>query len=243
MGWVIVTGGTRGIGRGISLHLLKKGYEVLAFYRENAEAAESFSQSVVNPEFYNARSKLIVQQCNVACERNVNDFFATHLQDKNVIALVNNAGVYTRDKSSHAMEKMFRTNFFGACYMTRAFAEFRRTRKQNGMGAVVNIGSTAGLHGPTGSAAYAASKAALHRMMAELAREYAEEGIIHINTIVCGPVDTGALHDSGKWHRENTPTKMLTTPGEVARAVEWLIEERNSNIVGAEIQIDGGKIL
>jgi len=138
------------------------------------------------------------------------------------------------------------TNFIGAYNITNAFANYIRENKFSNIGAIIEIGSTSAWHGQTGSEIYAASKSALQRMASVQAAKFAKEKLIHLNTIVCGSIPTELLMQapSGIEKLTNqTPTGRLTTPEEVGEIAYFLIKNRCLNIVGAEIQIDGGRIL
>lgn len=228
---VIVTGGTRGIGLAISLRLNSDGFVVHALYHDLARHA--WAQALT--ERTGVRTAIRVHQCDVGDPEAVARFFDGLPQNEEVVALVNNAGTYGPDP-----EAIWRTNVLGPSHMTAAFATYRK--QHPGYGAVVNIGSTSANHGPTGSAAYAASKAAMHREAGILATIHAKQ--LRVNTVVCGPVDTEllrqALIEQDTYVRE-TPSGRLTTPDEVAAVVSWMVRSRELNLVGTEITLDGGR--
>ncbi len=239
---VIVTGGTRGIGRAISERLLKEGYSVYAGYRDNDDAAGTFKSEIAGKVL---TGHLRTVRADVSDKGLVDSLFEG-LEGREIIGIVNNAGIYPRDDSVKELKRTFDTNVLGPYFMIRSFGEYRRNQELDGIGAVVNISSTSALHGYTGNAIYAASKAALDRLSKVLAVEYAERGLLHINSVVCGPVETEMLNRApcrtGEYVKQ-TPTRRLTTPQEAANAVSWLVENRNQNIVGAAITLDGGRIL
>jgi len=174
--------------------------------------------------------------------KDVEQFFKNigHEAAEEIIALVNNAGIYGDDRG----EELLRTNILGPYYMTNSFAAYRRAHSFSGRGAVINMGSAAALHGVTRSPLYAASKSALHRLGTAQALVYAQEGLLSINTLVPGPVATNMLlerKDSLEAAIQHTPSHTLTTPREIAEMISVLIEKRNHNIVGSIITIDGGR--
>lgn len=242
MDTVMVSGGTRGIGRAISLDLHRHGYAVIAVYREReAEAQELLRQTAKDPP-------LTIVRCDVTDPNQVRRVWKqlTHDGSQEIVGLVNCAGTYQPGDQPEGLLPVLTTNVIGPYVMTQAFGEYRRQGGFSGMGAVVTIGSTSAWHGPTGSAIYAASKAGVQRLMQVLAMQYAREKLLHCNTIVCGPVVTELLQRSPQGvpsYEAQTPTGRLTTPEEVAAMARWLIEQRDTNLVGAEIALDGGRTL
>ncbi|MBI2631878.1 SDR family oxidoreductase [Candidatus Pacearchaeota archaeon] len=238
---VIITGGTRGIGRAISTKLINEGYHIYAIYRNRHEEAQKFSEQFDS-------INISLHQVDISNRDEVSDFFnKIRMSSIETIALVNNAGIYHVPQKKNE-EDVFKSNVLGTHYMTNAFAEYRRAGNFIDIGAVVNIGSTTGMHGPTGSEIYAASKSAMHRLISVQAYKFAKENILHINTIAPGPVPTELLLSVPASQgidkmTAQTPTGRLTKPEEIAVLAYFLIKNRNLNIVGAEISIDGGRIL
>lgn len=228
---VIVTGGTRGIGLAISLRLNSDGFVVHALYHDLARHAWARALT----ERTGVRTAIRVHQCDVGDQTRVGQFWGGLSTGEEVVALINNAGTYGPDP-----EVIWRTNVLGPSHMTAAFATYRK--QHPGYGAVVNIGSTSANHGPTRSAAYAASKAAMQRAASVEAVFHAMQ--LRINTVVCGPVDTEMLRQAPaglEMYLRETPSGRLTTLDEVAAMVSWLVHSRELNLVGAEITLDGGR--
>ncbi|OGF66320.1 hypothetical protein A3I27_02505 [Candidatus Giovannonibacteria bacterium RIFCSPLOWO2_02_FULL_43_11b] len=245
MKWVIVTGGTRGIGKGISEKLIEHGYGVLAIFKEREDEALKFGNEY-------GFERIRIRKCDVTNPQDTGRLFqdlAIFPKNDEAIALVNNAGIYPRSSDAKDFIEMLSTNLVAPYKLIQEFAEYRRYIAINigatGTGAVVNIGAVNGLPGrPASMPLYPASKAGLHRMCELLAAEYAREKLLHINTIVCGAVDTEMLQTnpaSRQAHIDNTPTGKLTTPEEVGAVALWLISMRESNLVGAQIVLNGGK--
>lgn len=238
---IIITGGTRGIGKAITLRLLKEGLKVYALYGNRHADAQDLQKQA------NSQNLEIIS-LDVTNQKKISQFFKKiSLEKDEVIALVNNAGIFYFPEKKNE-EEVFKTNVLGTWYMTNAFADYRKDKKLTTVGAVINSGSIAGIHGPTRSEIYAASKSALHRMAEVQAGKYAKEKLLHINTISYGPVETDLLQsiyapDKIKNFAEQTPTGRLTQLEEVADLVYYLIKNRNFNLVGTNIVFDGGKIL
>lgn len=243
---VIVTGGTRGIGAGISRVLHRHGYYVYALYLNRHADAQ-----VLREELNDFGS---VEAVDIRDRVAVADFFVRlkgrmrpESEGDHLISLVNCAGIYYSAKADNALD-VFQTNVIGAITMTNWLAQFlaERPDRHHAPAAVVNIGSTSAWHGPTGTGVYAASKAALHRWADVEAHRYAVLGLLRMNTVVCGPVETELLQQSPNvvpGFIQQTPTGRLTTPEEVGEIVYFLIANRLHNLVGAQIALDGGRIL
>jgi NAD(P)-dependent dehydrogenase (short-subunit alcohol dehydrogenase family) len=113
---------------------------------------------------------------------------------------------------------------------------------RNGGGAVVNMGSIAGLRGAGGSAVYTANKAALHALTKSWADEYGPFGV-RVNAVAPGPIATErqqefADHVTPVLHR--LPSRRMSTPAEVAESVVFLAGHNSANVHGAILSVDGG---
>jgi NAD(P)-dependent dehydrogenase (short-subunit alcohol dehydrogenase family) len=114
----------------------------------------------------------------------------------------------------------------------------------SGRGAIVNMTSTAGLHGVNGIAAYVAGKHAIVGLTKTAALDYANDGI-RVNAVAPGPIDSHRLEDLPEQIRAGiaaaVPLGRIGNPNEVAAAVTWLASDQASFVTGAIIPIDGGK--
>ncbi|MDH5244060.1 MAG: 3-oxoacyl-ACP reductase FabG, partial [Chloroflexota bacterium] len=187
----LVTGGSRGIGRGIVLRLAGQGADVAFSYRGNAEAAQG---AVAEVEAMGRRA--------VAIQGDVKDPQSAEAVVKSAIEafgkvdiLVNNAGI-TRDDlimrmSEEAWRDVLETNLFGAFWMTKAVT---RPMLKARSGRIVNITSVSGQAGQTGQANYSAAKAGLIGLTKATARELASRGIT-VNAVAPGFVLTELTRD------------------------------------------------
>lgn len=163
-------------------------------------------------------------------------------------ALINNAGIIRRGDSETTSDDdwttTMRTNLDGAFYMSRAaMAQMRRQKS----GAIVNVGSTAGLVGVANLSAYCASKGGVSQLTRALALEGAADGIT-VNAVAPGAIDAPMLyseHAAGTTAAEvrarnekMIPCGRLATAAEVARAILFLAGE--PHITGAMLPVDGG---
>ncbi len=232
----LVTGGTRGIGRAISLSLKDAGYRVVANYAGNDEAAKSFTDetgiatykwSVADPD---------------ACAAGVAKVEA---EVGPVDILINNAGI-TRDGFMHKMETeqwnaVIDTNLSSLFYMTKPVLEGMRAR---GFGRVVNISSINGQAGQLGQTNYSAAKAGVHGFTKALAQEVARKGIT-VNTIAPGYINTDMVAAVPEKVLEGIISKIpvgrLGEAEEIAQAILYLCGPNSGFITGSCLSINGGQ--
>lgn len=234
----IITGGTRGIGEGISVMLKKHGYNVIATYYGNDKKAESFSKTHNIPVY-----KWDVSAFD-ACEDNIKMIEALH---GSVDILINNAGI-TRDGPLHKMTSsmwndVISTNLNSCFNMTRCVIEGMRER---GFGRIVNLSSVNAVRGQAGQVNYAAAKAGVIGFTKALALESASKGIT-VNAIAPGYIDTDMVRAVPENILENIikaiPTKRLGDVNEIARTVLFLVDDNAGYINGATLHINGGQYM
>ena len=237
---VIVTGGTRGIGRSIAESFLKAGARVIVTYSSNEAAAAKFKQE--NSQYV---ENIDVQKCDVAKYKEVESFFG--YMDKKyegLEVLVNNAGI--RKDAVLAMMKesewhdVLEVNLSGVFYMCK-FAVMSLMRKRYGR--IINITSPSGKYGFEGQANYAASKAGLIALTKSLSKEVARRGIT-VNCVSPGFIATELIEDLPKELRDSyiaqVPLKRFGKPEEVAVCVLFLASKEASYVNGATLEVTGG---
>jgi acetoacetyl-CoA reductase len=231
-----VTGGTRGIGRAISVALKNAGYRVAANYGGNDQAARQFNEETGIPVF-----KFDVADFD-ACAEGVKGIGA---QLGPIEVLVNNAGI-TRDGTMHRMSweqwnAVIQTNLSSCFNMSRAVIEEMRTR---GFGRIVNIGSINGQAGQFGQTNYSAAKSGMHGFTKALAQEGAARGIT-VNTLAPGYTETDMVRAVPAGVLEQIiariPVGRLGKPEEVARAVLFLVADEAGFITGTMLSVNGGQ--
>lgn len=236
----IVTGGTRGIGRGIAEAFLKEGATVIATYAGNDLAALKFKE-----ECHQFGEKLIVKKCDVRDEDAVINFFANlELAHPKIEILINNSGIrkdqLTATMSLADWNDVISTNLTGTFLMSKhAVLQFMKNR----YGRIVNMSSIGGSLGLPGQANYAASKAGQIAISKTLSKEVAKRGIT-VNNVCPGFIDTELLSDlpeeQRKEYMKDVPMKRFGRVEEVASAVLFLSSKEASYITGASLEITGG---
>jgi len=235
----VVTGGTRGIGEGISMALKAKGYRVAATYAGNDTAAQHFQIKTGIPVF-----KFDVGDYG-ACEKGV----AQITRDIGPVdVLVNNAGI-TRDVVLHRMtpaqwSEVIRTNLDSAFNMSRLVIDGMRARN---FGRIISISSINGRKGQFGQANYSAAKAGLVGFSKAIALEGAAKGVT-CNVIAPGYINTEMVAAVPKDVLESKilpmiPVGRLGTTAEVARCVVFLAAEDAGFITGACFDANGGQYM
>jgi acetoacetyl-CoA reductase len=232
----IVTGGTRGIGRAISVALKDAGYKVAANYAGNEGAAESFTRETGIPAYRFDVSDYA--QCAAAMKKIEAELGPVEI-------LVNNAGI-TRDAVLHRMTpeqwgQVIATNLTSCFNMCRVVIEGMRER---GFGRIVNIGSINGQAGQYGQVNYAAAKSGIHGFTKALAQEGASRGVT-VNAIAPGYIDTEMVRAVPANVLEKivarVPVGRLGHCEEIARGVLFLVSDEGGFVTGSTMSINGGQ--
>ena len=225
---VLVTGGTRGIGRAIALAFLKKGYRVCVTYSKDNESAEEMKKT--GAEIY---------LCDV---RDENKVVALFEKLGGVDILVNNAGAslikQIQDTTKADWDDLFAVNVGGAFLCAREAAKGMISRRS---GVIVNISSVWGEVGGSCETAYSASKGALIAFTKALAKELAPSNI-RVNCVSPGVIDTKMnacfSQDDLKALQDEIPVGRMGSPEEVAATVVFL--EENEYVTGIDLPVGGG---
>jgi 3-oxoacyl-[acyl-carrier protein] reductase len=240
----LVTGASRGLGRGIALAFAAQGADVAVNYRGNQEAAAQTAEAI---RAAGRRTETIqgdTSQGREACEAIVKaamDAFGT------VDILVNNAGI-TRDNLLMRMDEdewddVLATNLSGPFWMTRAIA---RPMMKARSGRIINMSSAAGRMGNAGQANYAAAKAGLIGLTKTTARELASRGIT-CNVIAPGLIETDLTADLPEAATEAiktlTPMGYVGSVEDVAAAAVFFASDEARYVTGQVIGVDGGMVM
>lgn len=239
----LVTGASRGIGRGIALQLGQEGWDVCVNYIQQKEAAEEVA-ALIRTMGQNA----------IAVQADVADSVAVFAMVKQAEAdlgpislLVNNAGIATQglfqDISDEMWNRYLDVNLSGARNAIRAVLPHMLHEKA---GCIVNISSIWGLRGASCEVAYACTKAALIALTRSLALELAPSHI-RVNCVAPGVINTDMVQVLGQEIQnmlvEQTPLGRLGTPADIAHAVSFFASENASFITGQVLTADGGFIV
>lgn len=241
----IVTGASRGIGRGIAVRLAQEGAKVVINHRGSAEGAEETARLI-----HEAGGEAIVVQADVSrmdeAQRLVQETINAFGQ---VDILVNNAGT-TRDTLLMMMKEdqwdaVVDTNLKSVFTCCKAVA---RPMVKCKFGRIINISSVSGLAGQGGQTNYAASKAGVIAFSKSLAKELGSRNIT-VNVVAPGFVPTalteGILAEGDNLQRavDATPLGRLGTPEDVAGAVVFFASDDASFITGQVLSVDGGLVM
>ena len=243
---VIVTGGSRGIGRATALAAASRGYRVCIGYASNEAAAKSCVSAI------EARNgKAIAIKCDVASEKDVLALFRAADQFGILGALVNNAGIVgttsrVDEMSAERIQRMMTVNVTGSMLCAREAVKRMSTRHGGKGGVIVNLSSVAAkLGSPNTYVDYAASKGAIDSFTLGLGYEVAGEGI-RVAAIRPGLIDT-EIHASGgepdRAHRLShmVPMKRVGSAEEIANAIVWLMSDDASYVTSAILDVSGGR--
>ena len=236
---VIITGGSRGIGKATSIELAKQGYFVCINYVANSAAAK-----LVEEHIKKEGGKAISIKADISVEKDVLKLFEQVDQlEGTLFGLVNNAAVLADPSSlinmtAERIRKTFEINVFGTFLCCREAVK----RMKNG-GSLVNISSAASKTGGSNEYLdYASTKGAIDTFTIGLAKEVADQNI-RVNAIRPGFIETDIHKIPNKLEKVKSiiPMKRIGQPIEIAKAVAWLMTDDSNYTTGAIIDIAGGK--
>jgi len=238
----IVTGGSRGIGRGITKVFAAHGANVAFTYNSSEEAAkeleQELSESGVKAKGYKSNAADF-EQAQELIKNVAEDFGAIDI-------LVNNAGI-TKDNllmrmSEEDFDRVIEVNLKSIFNMTKAV---QRTMLKQRKGSIINMSSVVGVKGNAGQANYAASKAGIIGFSKSMALELGSRNI-RTNVIAPGFIETEMTEKLDEkvvqgW-RDNIPLKRGGTPEDIANACVYLGSDLSAYVTGQVLNVDGGML-
>lgn len=240
---VLVTGGSRGIGKAIALKFAKEGYNLVINYVSSNTDIESLEK-----EFATFGAETLFIKTNVTNFDDCENMAKKAIEKfEKIDVLVNNAGI-TKDNllmrmKEEEFDSVIAINLKGTFNVTKAVTPYMMKKRE---GRIVNISSAVGVSGNAGQCNYAASKAGIIGFTKSIARELASRNILS-NAIAPGFIATdmtSVLNDTVKENiNAQIPLKRMGSAEEIAEAVYFLGGKNNTYITGQVLNVDGGMLM
>ena len=243
---MVITGGSRGIGRATAIAAAARGFRVCVGYASNEAAARHVVAAIEG-----RNGKAVAVKCDVGNESDILALFKAADSFGTLGALVNNAGIVgptsrVDEMSAERIQRMMAVNVTGSILCAREAVRRMSKRHGGAGGAIVNLSSVAArLGAPAMYVDYATSKGAIDTFTQGLAQEVAAEGI-RVNAVRPGIIDTDIHATSGDRNRPQAAAAMIPMqrPGsaeEIAAAIVWLLSTEASYTTGAILDVGGGR--
>ena len=238
----LITGASRGIGRGIAIEMAKQGAQVVINYSKDDEGANKTLEEIKKVNGYAILVKEDISTFS-GCKNMVDEVIKTLGR---IDILVNNAGISSiglfMDAQEEDINKIVNINLLGAMYLTRNVIEYMITRKS---GTIINISSMWGEVGASCEVLYSATKGGINLFTKALAKELAPSNI-RVNAIAPGVINTQmneCFNDEEKnCLIDEIPMGRFGDPNEIGKIAVFLSCEDSSYITGQIIKADGGFI-
>lgn len=239
---VIITGATRGIGKGVALKLAEQGANIAFTYVSSKEKADALEQELL---LLGVKAKAFKSDASIMSEaeslvKEVNETFGS------IDVLVNNAGI-TKDNllmrmSEEDFDRVLEVNLKSIFNMTKSV---QRTMLKQRSGSIINMTSVVGVKGNAGQSNYAASKAGVIGFTKSIALELGSRNI-RCNAIAPGFIETemtDKLDEKviSEW-RNSIPLKRGGTPEDVANVTLFLASELSAYVSGQVVNVCGGML-
>lgn len=235
--WILITGGTKGIGKAVARCLAKAGYSLILTYASDTQAAEVVREAISRQ--YAVRVALLRADITQSDAVDVIDAFL-RAHDYRLEALVLNAGITCRDPFEQIQPtdwlRVFQANVHFPVFLLQRVVDLL-----NQGGSVVFTGSLMGIEPHSVSLAYGVTKSAVHALVKNLVKFLVPYGL-RVNAVAPGFVDTEWQKNKPKEIRQNIERKValgrFCDPDELAEVYRMLIE--NSYFNGEIVVVDGG---
>ena len=241
---ILVTGGSRGIGKEVALKYAEKGYNVVINYVSDKTDVEAIKNELLEKGAHD----VLLAKADVTNAEQIEELVKQAIEKFGAIdVLVNNAGI-TKDNllmrmSEEEFDKVIEVNLKGTYIVTKAVTKYMMKKRK---GSIINLSSVVGVAGNAGQCNYSASKAGIIGFTKSVAKELASRNI-RANAVAPGFIETdmtSVLSDSVKENiYSQIPLKRMGTAKEVAELVYFLGEDTSSYITGQVINVDGGMVM
>ena len=240
---VLVTGGSRGIGKEVALKYAENGYNIVINYVSSNTDVEELKK-----EFEQKGAEALILKADVTNTQEVENVVNKAIEKFGTIdVLVNNAGI-TKDNllmrmTEEEFDKVININLKGTYVVTKAVIKYMMKKRS---GSIINLSSVVGVAGNAGQCNYSASKAGIIGFTKSLAKELSSRNI-RVNAVAPGFIQTdmtSVLSDSVKENiNSQIPLKRMGSPREVANVIYFLGNDDSSYITGQVINVDGGMVM
>lgn len=241
---ILVTGGSRGIGKEVALKYAENGYNVVINYVSDKTDVEAIKNELLEKGAHD----VLLAKADVTNAEQIEELVQQAIEKFGTIdVLVNNAGI-TKDNllmrmSEEEFDKVIEVNLKGTYIVTKAVTKYMMKKRR---GSIINLSSVVGVAGNAGQCNYSASKAGIIGFTKSVAKELASRNI-RANAVAPGFIETdmtSVLSDSVKENiYAQIPLKRMGTAKEVANLVYFLGEDTSSYITGQVINVDGGMVM
>ena len=231
---ILVTGGTRGLGRATAIHLNKLGYEIIVDYKERDDKAEELKEMGIN-----------TFKADITKRENIKKL-VDYVINKyvKIDCLVNNAGIDSEGLFQDISDEEYKRVMDGNFYSLFATSQEVVSHMIKNGGSIINIASVYGVNGGSYASIYSASKGAIIALTKSLAKELAPSKI-RVNSISPGAMNTdmtkGLSEEGWRLWLDRTPLNKKGEGIDIARCIAWLIEDEFTT--GQNIIVDGGYTL
>lgn len=225
---VIISGGSRGLGRSLAEYLVSDGgYSVVTFARSNAPTSSSITH---------------IDGIDARCEESLAKIYPYLAVND---ALINNVGMaydgLLATQGAESIREMLEVNLLSVLLLTKHYIRERLAARKGGV--IVTVSSIISKRGFSGLASYAATKGALNSMTQSLAREMGSKGF-RINAVLPGYFESDLSKSLPAGKREQiirrTPLGRLATTADICPIIEFLLSDRSRFMTGQLLTVDGG---